>query len=197
MAGKKKIGVLALQGAFIEHLKILSKPKLNCQGVLIKHKKQMEDLDGLIIPGGESTTIGKLMLEYNLVNPIKERAKAGMSIMGTCAGLILLAKKLKGEDPPYLLDLIDIQVERNAYGSQINSFERRLNIASIDINDFPAVFIRAPQIVQTGDKVNILARHENNAVLAKQENILVSSFHPELTNDLRIHQYFLNMTHTQ
>ncbi len=194
MAGKKKIGVLALQGALIEHLKILSNPKLNCQVVPVKHNKQIEDLDGLIIPGGESTTIGKLMMEYNLINPIKKKAKAGMSIMGTCAGLIILAKKVKAKNPPYLLELIDIQVERNAYGGQINSFEGELNIASININGFPAVFIRAPQIVKTGDKVDILARHENKTVLAKQGNILVSSFHPELTNDLRIHQYFLNMT---
>ncbi len=193
MAGKKKIGVLALQGAFMEHLRILSKTKLNCQGILVKNNKQIEDLDGLIIPGGESTTIGKLMIEYDLINPIKEKAKAGMRIMGTCAGLILLSKKLKGETPPYLLELIDIIVERNAYGSQINSFESKLNMPGIHINEFPAVFIRAPQIIQISDRVNILARHKNKAILARQSNIIVSSFHPELTNDLRIHQYFLNM----
>jgi len=193
VAGKKKIGVLALQGAFMEHLKILSNPKLNCQGVPVKDNKQIEDLDGLIIPGGESTTIGKLMIEYDLVNPMKEKAKAGMSIMGTCAGLILLSKKLKGEAPPYLLELIDILVERNAYGSQINSFESKLNMPGIHINEFPAVFIRAPQIIQVGGKVRILARYKNKAILARQDNILVSSFHPELTNDLRLHQYFLNM----
>ena len=191
MAGNiKKIGVLALQGAYLEHINILS--KLNCQVITVKKTKELENLDGLILPGGESTTIGKMMEEYNFIIPIKEKANSGMGIMGTCAGLILLANKVKGGNKSYL-QLIDIEVERNAYGRQIESFEEEIMIPELGINSFPAVFIRAPQILSIRDEVVVLARYKDEIVLARQGGILVSAFHPELTDDTRIHQYFLEM----
>lgn len=186
----KSIGVLALQGAFQEHINILS--KLDCKIITVKRTCQLENLDGLIIPGGESTTIGKMMEEYNFIKKIKQKANSGMGIMGTCAGLILLAKEIISESKSYL-QLIDIKVERNAYGRQIESFEEELIIPEIGSKGFTSIFIRAPQILKVGKNVDILAMYKDKAVLARQDRILVSSFHPELTDDIRIHQYFLQM----
>lgn len=189
MAGKR-IGVLALQGAVIEHIRVLE--QLDCIAISVKKKEQLATLDGLIIPGGESTTIGKLLLEYDFIEIIKQQIKQGLAIFGTCAGLIVLANKIKKSEQP-CLNLIDIIVERNAFGRQIESFEKKLNIPVLGSELFPAVFIRAPLILEKGSNVQILASIDKKIVLAREGRILVSAFHPELTTDLRLHQYFLNM----
>ena len=190
METKLKIGVLSLQGAVNEHITILN--KLHCQALMVKNNKHLKDIDGLIIPGGESTTIGKLMREREMIKTIKARVKAGMGIFGTCAGLVLMAKNVVDNIQP-LLSLMDIKVKRNAFGSQIFSFETDLNIPEISSNSFKAVFIRAPVILNSGDNVETLAAYKDQKVLARQNKILVSSFHPELTDDLRLHMYFLKL----
>lgn len=184
-----RVGVLALQGAFIEHEKILN--ELECTTVQVRKPEQLEDLDGLIIPGGESTTIGKLMVEFGLLNPIKEKAEAGMHIFGTCAGLILLAKDIVNSDQPRL-GLMNIVAHRNAFGRQVDSFETDLQVKGINDEPVRAVFIRAPYIKDARDNVEVLARIEDKIVLAREKNFLAAAFHPELTRDSRIHQMFLN-----
>lgn len=189
MAGKR-IGVLALQGAVIEHIRALE--ELNCIVIPIKKKEQITTLDGLIIPGGESTTIGKLLVEYDFTEIIKQQVKQGLAIFGTCAGLILLANKINKSEQPHL-KLINITVERNAFGRQIESFEKELDIPILGNKPFPAVFIRAPFIIEKVSNVQSLASINEKIVLAREGRILVSAFHPELTADLRLHQYFLDM----
>lgn len=189
-----KIGVLALQGAFIEHIKILR--GLGIEAVEVRLPEQLDGLDALIIPGGESTTIGKLAVEYGLMEPLRWFA-AGQPVWGTCAGMIFMAKKI-GEDQP-LLDLMDIVVERNAFGRQIDSFEADLAVPALNngrVVPFPAVFIRAPILLEADEEagVEIVARLEDGTVVAaRQGHWLVTSFHPELTDDDRFHRYFLEM----
>ncbi len=184
------IGVLALQGAFREHIKMIR----NCgaEGVEVRLPSQLEGVDGLIIPGGESTTISKLMVEYGFPDEIKAFAAAGKAIFGTCAGLIVLADKVDGRQRTFL-NLIDIDVKRNAYGRQIDSREVDLSIPFLTGAAFRAVFIRAPIIDKLGRAVEALAYYQDRVVIARQGNILVCSFHPELTGDSRIHRYFLDM----
>lgn len=189
-----KVGVLALQGAFIEHINILR--ELGIEAVEVRLPEQLEGLDALIIPGGESTTISKLAVEYGLMEPLRQFA-AGQPVWGTCAGMIFMAKKI-GEDQP-LLNLMDIVVERNAFGRQVDSFEADLAVPALNngrADPFPAVFIRAPILTEAneGAGVEILARLEDGtAVAARQGHWLVTSFHPELTDDDRFHRYFLEM----
>jgi 5'-phosphate synthase pdxT subunit len=199
-----RIGVLALQGAFIEHVHVLH--SLGVQAIEVRLPEQLDRLDGLIIPGGESTTIGKLAVEYGLLEPIREMADAGKPIWGTCAGLILLARRLsggrgEGEDPP-LLGLMDLTVARNAFGRQVDSFEADLAVPALDAvstsaeagNPFHAVFIRAPRIESVRSGVEVLARLDDSAaVAARQGHLLVTAFHPELTADTRFHRYFLSL----
>jgi pyridoxal 5'-phosphate synthase pdxT subunit len=186
-----KIGVLASQGAFIEHINILK--KLGVETIPVRLPRQLAGLDGLIIPGGESTTISKLMKDYDLVEEIKKLAEKGMAIFGTCAGMILLAKKISDSSVDSL-SLVDITVRRNAFGRQTESFETDLAIPVLGEQPFPCVFIRAPLIENTNGKVEVLARLENGTVVAaRQGRYLVSAFHPELTDDLRFHQYFLDI----
>lgn len=187
---KVRIGVLALQGAVREHLYLLGLCK--AEGVVVKKPQELNRIDGLIIPGGESTTIGKLMVKYGFIEPIKNLCERGYPIYGTCAGLILLAKKITEGCQP-LLELMDIEARRNAFGRQRESFEGDLNIAAIGEVPFRGVFIRAPWIEKVGKGVTILAKFEGKAVMARQKNLLVSAFHPELTQDARIHQYFIEM----
>ena len=191
-----KIGVLALQGDFVEHVHILQ--ALGVDAVEVRKPEQLRDLDGLIIPGGESTTFGKLALEYGLVDPIREMCNTGKPVWGTCAGMIVLAKEIGAEVPH--LGLMDIKVQRNAFGRQIESFETDLDIPAIDSasngngqhRPYHAIFIRAPLIENEGPGVQVLARLEDGAVVAaRQDNLMVTSFHPELTNDTRFHEYFL------
>ena len=186
-----KIGILALQGDFAEHINIID--KLGIQPIEIRQPAQLEALDGLIIPGGESTTMLKLMHSYNLFQPIKELANNGLPIMGTCAGMVLLGKKVSNPDMN-TLSLMDIEVKRNAFGRQLDSFETKIAIPLLGDKPFPAVFIRAPLIDSAGPDVNIIGRlPDNKIVAALQGNILALSFHPELSNDSRIHRYFLEI----
>ncbi len=188
-----KIGVLALQGAFIEHIKILR--ELEVEAVEVRLPEQLADLDGLIIPGGESTTIGKLAVMYNFMEPLRQFAGA-KPVWGTCAGMIFMAKEI-GMDQP-LLGLMDIVVERNAFGRQVDSFETGLEVSVFGNGQgrelFPAVFIRAPRLVEAKGDAQVIARLEDGtAVAAQQGNWLVTSFHPELTGDNRFHEYFLSL----
>jgi pyridoxal 5'-phosphate synthase pdxT subunit len=184
-----KIGVLGLQGAVREHVRSIEVCK--AEAVVVKKVEQLEDLDGLIIPGGESTTMRRLMDQYGFIEPLREFAAKGKPMFGTCAGLIMLAKKIVGYDEPHL-GLMDITVERNSFGRQRDSFEAELRIAGI-ADDFIGVFIRAPHIVEVGEDVEILAKHNGRIVAARQGQFLGCSFHPELTDDHRVTQYFVDM----
>ncbi len=189
-----KIGVLALQGAFLEHVQVLK--RLGVEAVEVRLPKDLEGCAGVIIPGGESTTIGKLAVHYQLMEPLRQMAQAGKALWGTCAGLIFMSKDV-GRDQP-LLGLMDVQVERNAFGRQVDSFEANLDVKDIDGGrPFHAIFIRAPLIESVGAGVKVLAvaEKDNRAVIvaAQQRNLLVTSFHPELSNDDRFHRYFLKM----
>lgn len=186
------IGVLALQGAFREHEKMLRACGDNIKTRQIRLPGQLEGLDGLVIPGGESTTMGKLLVQYGLLEPIRELAGKGLPIFGTCAGLIMLAKDINGSDQPRL-GLMDMLVERNAFGRQVDSFETDLNVECLGPEPFRAVFIRAPYIMQAGPGVEVLAKYGDKIVLARQGRFLAGAFHPELTGDKRVHQYFLNI----
>jgi len=187
-AGKmKRIGVLALQGAVREHVQMLE--SLGCETVLVKQSADLEKLDGLVLPGGESTTMRKLLNRYELLEPIRTLAKQGLPMFGTCAGLILLAKELV--DYESHLAVMDVVVARNSYGRQVDSFEVKLDIPEIGAA-IPAIFIRAPHIVSVGEGVEILAEHEGKIVLARDDHFLGCSFHPELTSDARILEYFVS-----
>lgn len=186
----KRIGVLALQGAFAEHCRALE--ALGCTACEVRRVEELEDLDGLIIPGGESTTIGSLLVKWGLMEALKEKIIAGLPVYGTCAGLILLAKEIAGSAQPRL-GVMDIQVLRNGYGRQVDSFEADLDIAVLGPEPFVGVFIRAPIIQEVGPGVEVLAEWEGYPVLVRQGKLLASTFHPELTNDLRLHRYFLQM----
>ena len=185
------IGVLALQGAFIEHVKMLE--GLGATAREVRLPSDLEGLDGLIVPGGESTTIGKLLVSYNLLEPLRKLVDADFPIYGTCAGTILLAKDIGGLDQP-LLAKMDLVVERNAFGRQLQSFETDIQINGLGDEPFRAVFIRAPAIKSVGPTVETLAKLENGTIVAAREgSLLVSCFHPELTNDDRVHRAFLEM----
>jgi 5'-phosphate synthase pdxT subunit len=187
-----KIGVLALQGAFIEHINILR--GLDVEAVEVRLPADLEDLDGLIIPGGESTTIGKLAEIYGLMEPLRLFAEE-KPVWGTCAGMIFMAKDIGVEQ--HLLGVMDIVVERNAFGRQVDSFETPLAVPSLNHGQerpFPAVFIRAPRLVSTkGEAKVIAALDDGTAVAAREGHWLATAFHPELTGDARFHQYFLQM----
>lgn len=185
-----KIGVMALQGAFIEHCRSLE--RCGSRAVEVRKPQQIEELDGLIIPGGESTTIGKLLELYGFPPVIRERVEAGMPVYGTCAGLILLAKDIVDSDQPRL-GMMDIRVLRNGYGRQVDSFEADLEIEVLGEEPFRGVFIRAPMITKVGPGVEVLGRLDGVPVVVRQGNLLVSSFHPELTGDDRLHRYFVEM----
>jgi 5'-phosphate synthase pdxT subunit len=192
-----KIGVLALQGAFIEHEKILT--QIGVEVAEVRLPEHVEDLDGLIIPGGESTTIGKVARRWGLLEPLRAFAQSGRLLWGTCAGMIVLAKHVTdGTADQPLLSLMDITVRRNAFGRQVDSFETDLEIAVLGDEPFHAVFIRAPIIEQVGDRVEVLATLEDgNVVAVRQGNLLATAFHPELTGDDRFHRYFAQMESTE
>jgi 5'-phosphate synthase pdxT subunit len=183
-----KIAVLALQGAFIEHEKMLA--KLGAESFEIRQKADLQqDFDGLIIPGGESTVIGKLLHDLDLYDEIKKRISSGLPVFGTCAGLILLAKDVDGGETCF--GTMDIKACRNAYGRQLGSFFAEENFG--EIGKVPMTFIRAPYIAEFGENVQPLATVGGKIVAAKQNNMLVTAFHPELNDDTRIHEYFLTM----
>ncbi len=186
-----RIGVLALQGAFAEHIAILQ--CLEVEALPVRLPRELVGLDGLIIPGGESTSISKLMLDYRLANEIRNLAGNGLPILGTCTGMILLASKVSDSDVEPL-GVMGITVRRNAFGRQRESFETELSVPVLGEKPFPGVFIRAPLIEATGSGVEIIARLANGtSVAARQRGLLVTAFHPELTDDLRFHQYFLDI----
>jgi 5'-phosphate synthase pdxT subunit len=182
-----KVGVLALQGDFREHGRVVA--ALGATPAEVRTADELADVDALIIPGGESTTIGKLAREHGLVGPIRERASSGMPMLGTCAGMIVMARRVDGGEP--LLDLVDITVRRNAYGRQVESFEAKVEVRGIS-EPVRGVFIRAPQVEDVGPEVDVLAEHEGRPVVARQGNLVVASFHPELVGETRLHRYLLS-----
>lgn len=193
-----RFGVLALQGAFIEHVQMLR--SLGVEAPEVRLPEQLQGLDGLIIPGGESTTIGKLALAYGLMEPIRDMAKQGLPVWGTCAGMILLARDVGRTQP--LIGVMDISVKRNAFGRQVDSFETDLQVPALDAvsqveergRPFRAVFIRAPYIENVGRGVEPIARlPEGSIVAARQGRLLATAFHPELSGDTRFHRYFLSL----
>lgn len=198
MVKKVSIGVLGIQGAISEHIASMEATlkEANTPGkvFVVNHKEKMTDIDALIIPGGESTTISRVLHKSDLYNIISERIKENnLPIMGTCAGCVILSKELSDNAKDVkLLNAMDMQVERNAFGRQKESFEKPIGIQGFS-SPYNAVFIRAPIIKKVWGKCKVLAKIDKKIVMARQDNILAVSFHPELTNDLRIHKYFLDM----
>lgn len=188
----KTIGVLGLQGSFAEHIAAIE--KCGARAVDVRHSWQLDEVDGLIIPGGESTAIDKLTGDNPdpIFDTIKKRIDAGMPVYGTCMGSIFLAREIEGSSQGRL-GVMDIKVKRNAFGPQRNSFETFIDIKALGPEPFPAVFIRAPIIVSTGAAVEVQARVDEGIVMARQDNLLVTAFHPEITDDMRVHKYFLSM----
>jgi pyridoxal 5'-phosphate synthase pdxT subunit len=186
----KNIGVLALQGAFKEHVKMIE--SLGQKAIEIRKVEQLNNIDGIILPGGESTTIGKLLNDFQMKETLSNKIKNGLPVWGTCAGMIILAKKIANSNTTHI-PIMDIEVVRNAYGRQLGSFSVNKKVEGIEGGDIPMVFIRAPYIKEVGDNVSVLATVDNKIVAARQKNMFVTSFHPELTEDLRVHEYFINM----
>lgn len=184
-----KIGVLALQGAVAEHIRSLE--AAGAEAVAVKRMEELAELDGIVIPGGESTTIGKLIRKYGFLEALQEFSKQGKPLFGTCAGLIILANQIEGQDDAHL-QLMDMVVARNAFGRQRESFETDLPIKGID-EPIRAVFIRAPLIKEVGSSVEVLSVYNDEIVAARQGHLLACSFHPELTDDYRLHAYFVDM----
>lgn len=184
-----KIGVLGLQGAIREHIRSIEAS--GAEGVIIKRKEQLDEIQGLILPGGESTTMRRLIDKYDFFDALVNFGKQGKPIFGTCAGLILMAENITGQDNAHL-KLMDMTVTRNAFGRQKESFEMELPIKGI-AEDFNAVFIRAPYVTEVGSQAEVLAEYNGAIVAAKQDNFLVASFHPELTDDHRVTAFFVKM----
>ena len=186
-----EIGVLAVQGDFAEHIAILRRIGADTREVRLP--EQLEALDGLIIPGGESTTLSRLMSIYHLREPVAQMAAEGRPVWGTCAGMIMLANEITEQDP-VPLGLMDISVQRNAFGRQVDSFEQPLRISPLDPDPYNCIFIRAPVVIRVGSKVDVLASlDDGRPVAVRQDNLLATSFHPELTRDTRVHQYFVDL----
>ena len=186
-----ELGVLAVQGDFAEHIAILR--KIGFEAREVRLPEQLAGLDGLIIPGGESTTLSRLMSIYNLREPITRMASEGRAIWGTCAGMIMLANEITEQDP-VPLGLMDIGVQRNAFGRQVDSFEQPLEISPLGSEPYNCIFIRAPVVIRVGESVDVLAHLEDGRPVAvRQGNLFATAFHPELTNDTRVHQLFLRL----
>ena len=186
-----EVGVLAIQGDFAEHIAVLGKLGVTAREVRLP--EQLDSLDGLIIPGGESTTLSRLMSIYNLREPIEKMAAEGRAVWGTCAGMIMLSREITEKDP-VPLGVMDIGVQRNAFGRQVDSFEQALNVSSLGGEPYHAIFIRAPVIIRVGQGVEVLsALDDERPVAVQQGSLMATSFHPELTNDYRFHSYFLKL----
>ncbi len=183
-----KIGVLSFQGGVIEHIKHIN--VLGHEAIEVKDKNDLDNIDAIILPGGESTTIGKLLNITGLIEPLRDKIKKGLPTWGTCAGMILLAKEIENDERRYL-ELMNIKVKRNAFGSQIDSFKEYGCIKGIECSKIELVFIRAPYITEVGEGVEVLCRVKDKIVAAKEKNIIVTSFHPELTKDLSFLRYFI------
>lgn len=184
-----RVGVLALQGDVREHARLLE--SLGVQPVLVKKPHELDALDALVVPGGESTTIGKMAVRFGLLEPLRKAIGSGLPVYGTCAGLILLSSAIFDGDQP-LIGALDVVVKRNAFGRQNESFEAKINVDGLE-SPFHAVFIRAPWIEKVGSEVDVLSSIEDHPVMVRQDKILATSFHPELTGDSRIHQMLLEM----
>lgn len=185
-----KVGVLALQGDYEAHLQMLKRCEV--EAISVRQPEEIGEIAGLIVPGGESTTIGKLADLFGLTEPIKDRVQNGMPLFGTCAGLIWMAGEIEGSDQPHL-GLLDVTVARNAFGRQVDSFEADIPLSVLGERPLRAVFIRAPYVLRAGDGVQVLARYEDKIVCVQQGNLLGAAFHPELTSDERLHRHFLGM----
>ena len=186
-----EVGVLAIQGDFAEHIAVLG--ELGVKAREVRLPEHLESLDGLIIPGGESTTLSRLMTIYNLREPVERMAAEGRAVWGTCAGMIMLSREITEQDP-VPLGIMDIGVQRNAFGRQVDSFEQTLDVRALGPDPFHAIFIRAPVIVRVGDGVEVLsALDADRPVAVRQGKLMATSFHPELTNDHRFHSYFLEL----
>ena len=187
-----KIGILALQGAFVEHEKVLA--QLRVESIELRNledfQQHQNSLSGLILPGGESTAMGKLLRDHQMLTPLREAILNGLPVFGTCAGLILLARQITSQEESHLATM-DILVERNAYGRQLGSFYTEADCKGV--GNIPMTFIRGPIIREVGEEVDVLAIVNDQIVAAREKNMLVTSFHPELTNDVRLHQYFIDM----
>lgn len=187
---KMKIGILGFQGAVIEHQRHIE--KIGHEAIIVRYPEQLAELDGIILPGGESTTIGKLLNRTGMMEPLRERIREGLPVWGTCAGMILLAKELENDSVRHLA-VMDITVKRNAYGTQIDSFDVNVEIPEVSTGDIPLVFIRAPYITSVGEGVKVISRIDGHIVAARENNMLVTSFHPELTDCSAFHRYFAEM----
>lgn len=185
---KPRVGVLALQGDVPEHLRAAE--QAGAEAVPVRRAVDLDEVDALILPGGESTTIGKLLDRYGLIEPIRARARAGMPILGTCAGLILLAREIEGSEQPRL-GLLDVTVRRNAYGRQVESFETDVTAPALGPEPVRAVFIRAPRVTRTGPEVDVLAESDGAPILIQQGSLIGAAFHPELAGEARIHRFLL------
>lgn len=186
-----KVGVLGLQGDVREHVQALE--SAGAAASIVKRIEQLDGVDALVLPGGESTTIGKLLDRYGLLEPLRARVREGMPLYGTCAGAILMATDIVGDqDAPHRLAVMDIAVRRNAYGRQLDSFEADLEVTGLD-EPFRAVFIRAPVVERAGDEVEVLAEVDGHPVLVRQGHLLASTFHPEMTPDARLHEMFVEL----
>jgi 5'-phosphate synthase pdxT subunit len=190
-----KVGIVALQGAFREHREVLD--ALGVDAIEVRAPDALAAVDALILPGGESTTIGKLLVTSELLPALADRLADGLAVLGTCAGLILLATEvLDGRPDQPSLGVLDVTVRRNGYGTQLQSFEAPLEVDTLGA-PFPGVFIRAPRVERAGPGVEVLARHDGQPVLCRQGAVWASTFHPELSGDLRVHQQFLELTDTR
>ncbi|MGL4522570.1 MAG: pyridoxal 5'-phosphate synthase glutaminase subunit PdxT [Bacilli bacterium] len=185
----KRVGVLALQGAFREHMK--SVQFCGAEAIQIKKVEQLDEIDALILPGGESTAMRRLMDRYHFIEPLRAFAKSGKPMFGTCAGMILLASEIEGYEEGHL-KLIDMRVRRNAFGRQVDSFEAKLKVNHV-ADDFEAVFIRAPLVLDVGPDVEVLCTHNEEIVAVQQGNVIATSFHPELTDDHRLTKYLISL----
>lgn len=185
-----KIGILGFQGAIVEHRQHLE--KLGETPLVVRYPEELECIDGIILPGGESTTIGKLLNRTGMMEPLRQKIQQGLPVWGTCAGMILLARELVNDSVAHLA-VMDIAVKRNAYGTQIDSFDISVSIPEVAPKEIPLVFIRAPYVTEVGERVEVLCRVNDHIVAAREKNMLVTSFHPELTDDSSFHQYFISM----
>lgn len=185
-----KIGILGFQGAIVEHQQHIE--KIGHEPVVVRYVEQLDEIDGIILPGGESTTIGKLLNRTGMMEPLREKIRDGLPAWGTCAGMILLAKELDNDDVTHLA-VMEIAVKRNAYGTQIDSFDTHAVIPAVSGDELPLVFIRAPYITRVGKDVEVLCEVGGHVVAAREKNMLVTSFHPELTNNSAFHQYFASL----
>jgi pyridoxal 5'-phosphate synthase pdxT subunit len=187
---KPRVGVLALQGDVPEHLRAAE--QAGAEAVPVRRRAELDTVDALILPGGESTTVGKLLERYDLMEPIRERIREGMPVLGTCTGLILLAKEIEGSDQPRL-GLLDVTVRRNAYGRQVDSFEADVAAPALGAEPLRAVFIRAPMVTRTGPEVEVLAEAGGHPILVRQGGILGAAFHPEMAGEARVHRFLIEL----